>query len=110
MSQRGEGWADRPVRIQLSRKKGWRKPDNTVVVARPSKWGNPYPVIASKRHHPIEEGYTRKQAVSAFKGMMHGKMLIGAVDLSPLRGKNLACWCRAGSPCHVDTLLRLANE
>ena len=29
-----------PERIQLSRKKGWRKPENTVVVARPSKWGN----------------------------------------------------------------------
>jgi hypothetical protein len=27
-----------------------------------------------------------------------------------LAGKNLACWCREGSPCHVDTLLVLANE
>jgi hypothetical protein len=31
-----------PQRIQLRRTKGWRKPDNTVVVARPSKWGNPF--------------------------------------------------------------------
>lgn len=31
-----------PQRIQLSRAKGWRKPENTVVVARPSKWGNPF--------------------------------------------------------------------
>jgi hypothetical protein len=31
-----------PERIQLSRRKGWRKPENTVVVARPSKWGNPF--------------------------------------------------------------------
>lgn len=31
-----------PKRIQLRRTKGWRKPPNTVVVARPSKWGNPF--------------------------------------------------------------------
>lgn len=30
-------------------------------------------------------------------------------DLSPLRGKNLACWCPIGSPCHADVLLELAN-
>ena len=33
-----------PERIQLRRTKGWRKPDGAVVVARPSKWGNPFPV------------------------------------------------------------------
>ena len=31
-----------PRRVQLSRRRGWRKPDNTVVVARPTKWGNPF--------------------------------------------------------------------
>jgi hypothetical protein len=34
-----------PQRIQLRRTKGWRKPENTVVVARPSKWGNPFRVV-----------------------------------------------------------------
>lgn len=29
--------------------------------------------------------------------------------LHELRGKNLACWCALGSPCHADTLLRYAN-
>jgi len=29
--------------------------------------------------------------------------------LRELRGKNLACWCKAGTPCHADILLRLAN-
>jgi hypothetical protein len=27
-----------------------------------------------------------------------------------LRGKNLACWCKPGSPCHADVLLELANK
>lgn len=31
-----------PDRIQLHRTAGWRKPPGAVVVARPSKWGNPF--------------------------------------------------------------------
>lgn len=31
-----------PQRIQLRRVKGWRLPDGTVSVARPTKWGNPF--------------------------------------------------------------------
>lgn len=30
--------------------------------------------------------------------------------LAPLRGKNLACACATGSPCHADVLLELANR
>jgi hypothetical protein len=41
--------ATKPRRIQLSRKKGWRLPSNTVVVSRPSKWGNPWRVGKSGR-------------------------------------------------------------
>jgi len=26
-----------------------------------------------------------------------------------LKGKNLACWCKPGDPCHADVLLKLAN-
>lgn len=33
-----------PERIQLRRTAGWRKPEGTVVVARPSRWGNWYKV------------------------------------------------------------------
>jgi len=35
---------------------------------------------------------------------------IGALDLSELRGKNLACWCKPGEACHADVLLALAND
>lgn len=31
-------------------------------------------------------------------------------DLWKLRGKDLACYCPLGKPCHADVLLRLANE
>lgn len=31
-----------PQRVQLSRRRGYRKPEGAIVVARPSKWGNPF--------------------------------------------------------------------
>jgi hypothetical protein len=37
----------KPTRIQRKREKGWRKPENTVCVTRPGKWGNPFRVIGS---------------------------------------------------------------
>ncbi|MCW2756994.1 MAG: hypothetical protein JWO46_740 [Nocardioidaceae bacterium] len=33
---------EQPKRIQLRRTKGWRKPEGAIVVARPSRWGNPF--------------------------------------------------------------------
>lgn len=29
---------------------------------------------------------------------------------SALRGKNLACFCKPGTPCHADVLLEMANR
>lgn len=47
-----------PQRIQLSRKKGWRLPPGAVVVARPTKWGNPYRIERIPRGHELrEEGF-----------------------------------------------------
>lgn len=31
-----------PERVQLKRTKGWRLPSSAVVVARPTRWGNPF--------------------------------------------------------------------
>lgn len=45
-----------PKRVQLSRKKGWRKPENTVVVARPSKWGNPFRFGEAQVRMPALDG------------------------------------------------------
>ena len=30
--------------------------------------------------------------------------------LDELRGKDLACWCKIGEPCHADILIELANK
>ena len=93
----------KPIRIQLSRKRGWRIPENTVVVSRPSKWGNDWRV--------------GKDGTAAECVAHHKRRLDGNVWTFPtrddiereLRGKNLACWCKLGAPCHADTLLEIAN-
>lgn len=111
----------RPMRIQLSRRKGWRMLGNTVKVDRTTKWGNPFVV---GRHG------TRAECVRYFQLLMAGHICISngknpdstwhadqqiayykhvRRNRRHLRGKNLACWCPAGQPCHADVLLELAN-
>lgn len=34
-----------PKRIQRQRTKGWRMPEGTVYVGRPSRWGNPFRAV-----------------------------------------------------------------
>lgn len=103
-------------RIQLRRTKGWVKPEGAVIVARPSKWGNPFTFKAAE-----SAGYTRKGAVSAFEDWLSGNPWACGSDtyearrqaildsLHELRGRDLACWCPLDQPCHADVLLRLAN-
>lgn len=114
-----------PRRIQLRRTAGWRMPPNTVVVARPTKWGNPFVM-----HHPgrvASKPMTPKMAVASFKGMVEtqggwfpvplpwpkGKIPAQFTTVADvqreLRGRNLACWCALDQPCHADVLLELAN-
>jgi hypothetical protein len=86
-----------PERIQLKRTKGWKLPPNTVKVDRTTRWGNPYKIGTCL----IPDA---QAAVEAFEA----NLPLG--DFFQLRGKNLACWCKPGTPCHADVLLRVANE
>lgn len=115
-----------PDRITLSRAKGWRMPENTVKVDRSTRWGNPFVV-----HHPgskMERPMTAEMAVMSFrsvleksaawfpvplpwpKGKIPAQMTTVEDVVRELRGKNLACWCKPGTPCHADVLLELANK
>ena len=125
-----------PIRIQRKRTRGWKMPDNTVYVGRPSPWGNPF----VPGHHinekmgyitdPIilDEGTMVKDAAHAIelyriwitgdyktdflkKAASKHFELIGKPRLiAELKGKNLACFCKEGSPCHADVLLKIVNE
>lgn len=94
-----------PGRVQLSRSKGWKLPPNTKIVARPSRWGNPYRVGDRGCDGTL---YTAHMAVELFEHYAGPEMLAEGL-LEPLRGMNLACWCKLGETCHADILLRLAN-
>ncbi len=118
-----------PVRLQLSRRKGFNLQEHSraingleaVNVARPSKWGNQF---------SVDDKTSNAEAVSRF-GTMYEEALFPTpfIENNPshaeakariakytrdalddLRGKNLACWCKPGEPCHGDVLLERANE
>jgi hypothetical protein len=108
-------------RIQLSRQRGWRKPENTVVVARPTKWGNPFRVGVHGTRADCLEKFRR--CASEFPipqdrlrlwrdaGGDTAVLLMVASRLLPqLRGRDLACWCPLDVACHADILLELAAE
>lgn len=113
-----------PVRIQMSRAKGWRMPENTVKVARPHLFGNPFTMAGCREagfagsdeeiaHRCVEAfrvwlstPYWRNNWDGPKSERHRAAMLAG---LPALRGKNLACWCRLVAPCHADLLLELAN-
>jgi hypothetical protein len=114
-----------PQRIQLCRTKGWRMPANTVIVARPTKWGNPFHVTkAAAREYAAGDPFlqmmdaqhgvstTPEAAVHYFRRFLRTKTgrQICRDAKKELRGKNLACWCKPGAPCHADVLLELANK
>ena len=111
--------ADQPKRIQLRRTKSWRKPEGVVSVVRGTDWGNPFKVGARLRYeHDLPNGdvyvmdcspITAELAVALFKAWMIDR---GFIDQAAreLRGKDLACWCKIGDPCHGDWLLEIANS
>lgn len=97
-----------PKRIQLSRRKGYRKPVGAVVVSRPGPFGNPFRLLPNE---------PRSVAVALFrkwlenpKGVYVERRLVIRYRLHELRGKDLACWCPLSEPCHADVLLELANR
>ena len=121
----------KPCRVQLSRRKGWRMPPNTVSVARPGRWGNPFAVEAVGSAqvavdlflHTMTVGWdpspldhlTDAEFEVVYAARQRWSKRLGwgiehvAGAKTELRGKNLACWCPLDQPCHADVLLELAN-
>lgn len=99
-----------PERVQRRRTRGWRMPKGTVYVGRGSKWGNPYRVGDRAGDHPLE------YALAAYREWVMQRLRENPKFLVPLRGKDLACWCRVADEegnqvgCHADILLDLANK
>lgn len=118
-----------PTRIQRRRTRGWRKPDNCVIVTRPSRYGNPFTLAMAYELGYAPYGDTeqaRQAVVGAFRSWLSGNRLMWQSDkgdtarqrildgLPELRGRDLACYCPLpadGEPdhCHAAVLLELAN-
>jgi hypothetical protein len=84
-------------------------PEGSVYVGRPTKWGNPFVVGPDPWQGHVD---TPELAVGYFEDWMLRPCdwnLPKPPELSPLRGKDLVCWCPLNKPCHADVLLKLAN-
>lgn len=125
----------RPVRLQLSRRKGFNLQVHShavnglpaIHVARPSRWGNRHQLMTSGG---IVTAAAHCRAVQLcrqdWEEQLSDDRAAALSALSRLRGKNLACWCdlcdahkngrpfdepcSACDPCHADVLLELANQ
>ena len=97
-----------PVRLQLSRKKGFDLQALSIAtnglpavnVARPSKWGNPFTRANTigchcntclAAHYQLALSDTGKKTIRA-----------------AFKGKNVACWCPPNRDCHGDVILEIA--
>lgn len=99
------------------------------MVARPSKWGNPF--VLGERINSDDPRWPhltlptdppdrfrwfssvsiidRQRAVDVFAFWLYEQPhLMCALD--ELSGRDLGCWCPPGQPCHADVLLELANQ
>ena len=112
----------KPVRIQLSRKKGFNLQEvsksinglEAKKVARRSKYGNQFKV--GEFCNNFFTGFTNKliennqMAVDYFEKDTLMSPVFTQCIKRDLKGFNLACFFKLSEVCHVDILLKIANE
>lgn len=86
-------------------------PENTVYVGRPTKWGNPYHLNDGLCQTPndVVENYSLFIECGTCYVSEQTPPTVEEIR-AELAGKNLACWCKPGEPCHADVLLEIANK
>ena len=84
-------------------------PANTIYVGRPTKWGNPHKV--GDLIGPFADGprTTPQIAVERYRDFLLQEIGFGRLNLDEIRGKDLACFCQEGEPCHADVLIEFCN-
>jgi len=119
--------ATRPVRLRLSRRKGFdlqavsREANGlpALRVSRPGPWGNPFSIDEMAIVLGVDHAAAQAEAVARYRRWVDGDPeLAEAKGVPPSRaeisdalsGRNLACWCAPGTPCHADVLIALAAE
>lgn len=109
-------------------------PPNTIGIARPSALGNPYVVGQDAEVHLLDvDGHECYEIVEVTSGLavalyrslwewrLFSPVVVGDAEdeawrqrhiatMERARGKNVACFCGLGDPCHGDVVLELANR
>jgi len=85
-------------------------PENTVKVDRSTKyWGNPYRI--GETFNDLKGGVRdAEHAVALYRGIHESDPERRIPGWQKMVGKNLACWCPIGAPCHADVMLELVAE
>lgn len=114
-----------PRRIRLSRAPNFRLADvsrNYRVVSRPSKFGNPFTIADCLDDNPTQtRAEAQARCVRLFQDWLNGEYVSSGQELQQRRdwilghigelaGRDLACWCKIGEPCHADVLLAAAAK
>ena len=114
----------KPQRIVLSRRAGFDLQATSRAlnglpaqsVARPGPWGNPFSIAEVATETGLSTAAAQAEAVARHGRWLRRELVTDRTPPTPdairtaLAGRNLACWCRAGSPCHADSLLEIANK
>lgn len=120
-----------PQRVQRRRIAGEPgMPPGSVYVGRPSRWGNPIDISDVGGQYPsLDDRQVATMVVRQFEVLVaRGELAFpnwrffggprGPVSWTyppldeirrELAGRDLACWCPPGQPCHADVLLKVAN-
>jgi len=117
-------------RVQRKRTKGYRMPENTKYVGRPTAWGNPFKLtpdgwimyysVNRKILDPwiywsVTGGFCLTDIVELYECWIKGEFknytdLPNTTDIEQLKGFDLACFCPLNSPCHADILIKLLSD
>lgn len=99
----------RARRVQMNRQTGWRAehPD-AVRVDRSTRWGNPFTGDEHGGRAAAVAAYRQALADGTLPGVgTHPPVTVAAIR-TELAGRDLACWCPIGEPCHAEVLLDVA--
>lgn len=100
------------MKLKRLQVKSWKEitalPPDTIYVGRDRNgrgtarhpFGNPYKV----------KDYGLQEALRLYVEYLRQNPELMRRIKSELRGRNLACWCSLDEQCHVDILLKIANE